>query len=602
MGQLDYFLYRAAGGRYEFRGAARLLRDPRFGPFEHHLLETHEHSHWALTQASIYGLAQLAVAYAHCLARNPRQCERYSAALEIMSRMARKTYEGCALFNERAVVRKAGIGVHPDWFGGLAPDPYGEGLALFDRFLEKLTFPPFFLPTIANNAAELALNSTPRFLWGSSRIDPGEIETALNVRSPDQVLGLLADCFEANNGLLADLIESEVIRPAAKRAGVGRERFFAPVVQNQLDREAIGLMSFDSYVMLRNLALSNGLDVLPIDPTGVDLVRYDIWLTWVRSLPGHQRMYPNLVRDIATMPLNHQPDPDDERYDFATFQTTFEPHLPSPSEDVSLENWAPIERSLAAFNDDRQHLYISLDDDPQLQGIMEVLEGVPLTGFMNQHPTYEFGSSLSVDMSMEEGVDRFREETFDRPPTEQVLRIGRAILQSTEPITWRHLGARYRLDQAKAGPPPPSILSTHKVLAIRKRNFDFATINPVNLPFPDHGGTIGILLTDSSAYGWIRTLREAVGEGHSILLQSLDGGVRGEFLILLGFLRTAPSPTFLYGLVSEHAFMRLQSLVLKDEGLKAAISSTGDLGEIRLDATQWADILLICSHLIERGF
>ena len=81
---------RAAVGRYEFRGPARLYFDPRFGPMEHYLLEVHEHNHWQLTHSTIFGLSQLSLAYALLLARNEHQRRRYAECLEITSRLSRE--------------------------------------------------------------------------------------------------------------------------------------------------------------------------------------------------------------------------------------------------------------------------------------------------------------------------------------------------------------------------------------------------------------------------------------------------------------------------------------------------------------------------------
>src|SRR5262249_36272033 len=117
--RLSFFLFRAAAGRYEFRGPARLYFDPRLGRTEHLLLEVHEHNHWQLAHSTIFGLSQLSLVYALLLARNEQQRRRYAECLEITSGLSREVYEGCAVYNERTAIEAVGTEVHPDWFAAL---------------------------------------------------------------------------------------------------------------------------------------------------------------------------------------------------------------------------------------------------------------------------------------------------------------------------------------------------------------------------------------------------------------------------------------------------------------------------------------------------
>jgi hypothetical protein len=604
--RLSFFLFRAASGRYEFRGPARLYLDPRFGQTEHHLLEIHEHNHWELTHSTIFGLNQLSLAYALLLARNERQRRRYAECLDITSELSREVYEGCAVYHERATAEATGAEVHPDWFAALGATLYESAVHLFDRFLSRQPFPALLRASLANNVAELALNSAPRFLWRPARLEPSTIAKAVSDRSPDKMLRSLSDCFLKDAEALAAALRRRVLQPVAERIGVHPEALFAGESLKWINHTLSAMMSYRTYTTVRDLALARGIPVFEGDPEAVDLFRYNVWLTWVRGLPGHERMYPNLVKDVATFP--GEPDLSAERYDFATFRTAFDPPPALVDEDIKVAEWSPVERALAFAPNPGQRLYVSIAEVVLSPPIADVLDPVPRTGFVSaQREDRSFGSSLATTMSMADGIRRFREETAPRDTGRLLARAGRAVLKPGGGYAWRQVGARYRLDAARdeAAAVLTELPGKAKVLAVRRSIFDLTTREILGVPSEAFGCTVGVLVEESSVYGWGRTLRAAARDGRPIAMHCVLIGPSEAYPVLVALLQTPPERlVFLYSLASVYSFRTLMTMIREKGAFGANVEWVDNLmnASIGIGPAEAGDIVLVCEHLIQRGF
>ncbi len=167
--RLSGYLFRASLARFEFDRPPRLYCDPRFGPVERHLLEVHEHNHWSLAHASLFGISQLSLAYALLLAQSEEQKTCYRECLQITTDLSREVYEGCAVYHEKAFVRRHGARVDDEWFAPLEGSVYGSGFELFDSFLSSLPFGDVLKASIATNVAELVLKLWVEAVWKVGR-------------------------------------------------------------------------------------------------------------------------------------------------------------------------------------------------------------------------------------------------------------------------------------------------------------------------------------------------------------------------------------------------------------------------------------------------
>jgi hypothetical protein len=602
--RFSFHLYRETLGHFDFRGPARLYYDSQFGRVEHYLLELHEHNHWGLAHSTVFGIEQLSLAYAHVLAKNPVQRQLYHECLKETVDASREVYEGCAVYEEESCIRGAKLKVSDEWFSLLQDPIYSGSRQIFVNLAENLSFCETLKASLAKNAAELSLNSAPRFLTTPAQANPARIRETLKRNSPNRLFHDVARCLAQEHKAFEAEFRIKVLERIAEEFKLPVKVFDSDKTMPGADKLLVGTLSYSTYRALRDFARSHGVSVSPSDPSAVDLERYDIWFNWVRRLPGHQVYYPNLVKDTATFPLGTEPDNkmlETETYDFSTFQTAFEPPPTDPRDDIEAQDWQPVYKSFEFAKNDNSRLYLSIDDaqTSSMALLAPVLTSSNLTALVGG------ASDGSTWLSSEEGIQRFREETVPPPTTLLSIRATRALLRLQDGCAWRFSGSGYRLlvkiDQLATTLAELRNIPTAVVLPWNA--VDIARQSVWGTDLSELPGTIGLLLNDSSFYGWKRALASLAAIGFTNHIHISAIGTKDNFSAMFALpVRARVVPFFVLSLATESLRIKLISLLQakKCEDLNATW-----LPETKTDLVDRAflrDILLVCEHFVQRGY
>jgi hypothetical protein len=206
---------------------------------------------------------------------------------------------------------------------------------------------------------------------------------------------------------------------------------------------------------------------------------------------------------------------------------------------------------------------------------------------------------------MEEGVQRFKEETQPRPISSIRLRAGRAVLNPKDGYVWQLLGARYRLPINIADKHTIAMqLANHpKAITVRLCDFDVSAMSVFGIPCSDFNCSIGVLVDESSVYGWSRAIRGA-SKQNKVCMHTLRLGPKPEYWVNVAVLvpEVVSHCVFLYSLASVASFGRLQSMVRDKKAFNDNVRWVGSLEDAGLKAEDIDDMLLICEHLVLRGF
>jgi hypothetical protein len=478
-------------------------------------------------------------------------------------------------------------------------DPlYDESRAFFSRIVESVPFSAVLKRSLAHNAAEFCLNSCIVEIGRPSRIDPDCIRSGFAEISPDGILAELSHLISAQASSFVDFFVENAVEPTASEFGVPpRDLEVGPMPVD--DRRFAGRLAHRTYVTLTEFAKKHGIAVADLDPEGVDLVRYDLWLNWVRRLPGHEVFYPNLVKDVASLPLSGAHDLESEQYDFDSFRTAILPFDSDPFDDLEISDWDPLHRALARSCEVEQRIYISVDDGFEASALPLVLKTYPLTAMVGRESLI---SGFPPMLTQEEGIQRFREETTPPPVSHVALRAGRALLKLRHGFVWKQIGARYRLktEPGKFGERIQALSGTPLVVVTRWRHLDASAETCLDVPLRDIPGRIGVLVDESSVYGWRNLLRSLAEAGYRTELHTVILGPNNAFRVIAGFTIRDGFRFFLYGATTLSLFAKLRDLVLSPQGSELACDWLGGIDEKERGLRM--DLALACEHLIQRGY
>jgi hypothetical protein len=183
--------------------------------------------------------------------------------------------------------------------------------------------------------------------------------------------------------------------------------------------------------------------------------------------------------------------------------------------------------------------------------------------------------------------------------------MGRAILHSGGPFAWKQIGARYRMHCApdELAAICNGLAGTPLAIAVRWHHLDLDRSTVLGLPLEALPGTVGVLIAESSLSGWQRALTELAKSQHRSRLHGLFLGPDSTFLAQVALVARGESARLLvYGPVALSALKQLQEAVLKDEGGKLNAEWLAELSEKHANRTFRQDAVLICEHLMARGF
>jgi len=110
---LDFGLYRESLGKYLFEGRPQIYFSANLGRTERALLELHEHDHWVLANASIYGKEQLCLRLAARLKAGQPGGDEIERCLQLTVEFSRLVYEGAALEAERSFLSLTRVATPP---------------------------------------------------------------------------------------------------------------------------------------------------------------------------------------------------------------------------------------------------------------------------------------------------------------------------------------------------------------------------------------------------------------------------------------------------------------------------------------------------------
>lgn len=586
-----FHLYRTQLGEFDFRGPARLFFDPRFGPYERSLAEEHEHVHWELANATWFGTAQLALAYAGLVVENEVQRSRYQQSLEVLANSCRLVHEGCAVYHEQCLsarLRAHSVAIRKDYLEGLDEEPYRTAARLYQTWLDPLPYSLGLKMSLALNAAELCLNGAPPVPGRLSRLDPGAICRAFREQSPD-------DTMERLSRLLSDAVafaehyERTAIQPVMAQYQLEHRAFELDDAFRDGDPIIRGRLAWLTYEALRAYARSAGLAMPDLDAAGVDLARYDLWLRWVRQLPGHQQFYPNIVRDVGR-----------SNDDFDSVRTTFEPPFSPPSDDIRLSDWSPLLRVRESLPASTDALYVAIEDGTPDAALTVILADSPRSALISGGPL-EAGSLWS-HMTDDEARESFIEATT-REVSRVRLRVDRAVRVRAGHYAWRFGGARYSRDcEATALEGHlDELRALRPTVVARWRNLDARQRTVLDIPVSMVPGNVGVLVEESSLHGWNGALSVVASAGLQTVLHAMLIGV--QELICLVAVVTAEEPVcFLYSLATESLLSGLQDHAAGHESAALHLSWTDDVTRLPGGAALRSDAALACEHLALRGF
>jgi hypothetical protein len=562
----EFELYRESIGRYLFEGRPEIYFNARLTPAQRVLIELHEHAHWQCANATIYGREQLLLAASIRGMTDEHTTEELRRCLEVTVESSRLVYEGAALVAERSLVRLGGSGPSPGWSALLEADVYGTAYSLFDHWLGRLPYAPEVLNSVAENAAELCLNSVsfldatrsvhdPIQARDPRRLRADQVRVGLVERSPDALLRSLSEALGAQPAELvrrldaaADhVLHADGLTAAALRSP-GRLASIKPMTH--------GHLIYAIYETLRGFAEETGA----IDGTteyGLlqDLFAYRRadWLSKIDAGEWAGTPEPGGIR-VGSPP---EREVSDELEFFARIYTVVRPPARDHTTDLRIEGWGPVHEAFRTCDPKRRKLYLSVVSQP---GSVEVP-----------------GSDLSCELS-----------------------AARAISAPHDNFAWKFGHSRYVLEVPRAGlgHAIAEVLPYNPAVAIpfRMMDFDAGHIRDVG-PLPP-SATVGILLDGVSLERWAQEVERFSRSTRTMSTFYEVGPFQIPFILTFGIVDSAQ--WFLYSPLS----LSMRHMIGSDLNLLTQIAGHGltqDLDEIPMTALFRATSALICEQYVVNG-
>lgn len=367
MDSADFSLYREGLGKYLFDGRPEVYFGTRLTRAERILLEFHEHSHWELANASVYGREQIALAEAIQLNRDRPVAAELARCLEASVDASCLVYEGNALAVERTVQTVAGE-VTPDWNSLLRTKLYGQAYRLFDHWLRKLPYSPGVQTSIATNVAELCLNSVSILDGTRSDRDPisardpqslhaETLRAQLALRGPDLLLRALSKKLAAHTADFVRRLDAAAtvvlgqygLSPDALRADDG---FASASAMTQ------GRFVYTLYETLRRFAEDHGAITGTREYGLVQDVFQLVYADWLRRLRTDLSGTP-VARGIRVQP----PSDAEVRQEldfFGTVYTVVRPPRSDPAAVIPAGSWARLHQAFQVTPPHQRRVYLGI--------------------------------------------------------------------------------------------------------------------------------------------------------------------------------------------------------------------------------------------------
>jgi hypothetical protein len=245
-------------------------------------------------------------------------------------------------------------------------------------------------------------------------------------------------------------------------------------------------------------------------------------------------------------------------------------------------------------------VYLSIADDVGYSTVRATLAATRRTALIGAGGGENTFTSF---MTVEEGSQRFREVTAIPPATRLDLSASRAVLAPRGGFAWRFVGSRHRArcDPAALLQCLEGLRPLEPVVALQWRHVDIKRATAYGIPIRALGVTLTMLIEDSSIDGWQRALGRLARARRRIRMYGVQVGPTG-LIVAVAIIRYHGADIIAYGPVTESTLRRLQPYVRGEEGRSLNATWIAEPKGLRLSQTGRENLVLVCEHLVRKGF